>query len=178
MPVLKNHRYQEFEHSVPKDDFRGVPLQQFPWLLQEHTVSTAEGQLKWDVTVLCLSASPSGFGNKLNLEFQTTAILQTDSARRLLRLDSEQNRVAALFADAGLGIKEEINQTFEGKLDETAQYSKSCLKNFIIHLNDTWTIDRVHDQLLQQLRQASPGGFGHPSGSLLFTASRGARQGG
>ncbi|MEY3903991.1 MAG: hypothetical protein RL189_3297 [Pseudomonadota bacterium] len=159
MPILRNQRYDEFEHSTPRDSFRGMPLQRFPWLLAEKSSSTLSGRLQWKVSVYCLNASPSGFGSKLNMELRATAVLRADSAHSHAFQDSSSERVGMLFGDASLTIEDELNKTVEGRLEDLAVFAYALLKEMLAHLNKEWPAERIQSNLRENLRRSSPGGF-------------------
>ncbi|MEN9825840.1 MAG: hypothetical protein RI953_1585 [Pseudomonadota bacterium] len=160
MPVLKNRRYEEFETSTPRDSFRGVPLQRFPWLLEEKTVRSAGGRLEWQVQIHCLSTSPSGFGSKLNLNLQATAKLTSETCQKLAFPGSNELRVAALFGQMNFEVADSLEKSVEGHLEDLSSHAAALLKAMGEQLNKNWNVEQIQEQLRLVLRRSSPGGFG------------------
>ncbi|NBW82890.1 hypothetical protein EBR21_14160 [bacterium] len=160
MPVLKNRRYEEFETSTPRDSFRGVPLQRFPWLLEEKTVRTVGGRLEWHVQIHCLAASPSGFGSKLILNLQASAELTSKTCQNLAFPGSNDVRVAALFGQVHFEITDTLEKSVEGQLEDLNSHASELMKAMNEKLNRSWSVEQVQDQLRAVLRRSSPGGFG------------------
>lgn len=160
MPVLKNQRYEEFEHSTPRDAYRGLPLQQFPWVLEEKTIATAEGELHWALRVECLNAIPSGFGVKLNLNLRASARLKSQALGRVAQSENSQQRVQALFGDSFVHLEEHIAEHIEATLEDMPKLAGTLRKKMVERLEAQWSPDRVQEHLRGHLRRATPGGFG------------------
>lgn len=97
MPVLRSERYDSFENDTARDAFRGMPLQQFPWLLETSEFKSAQGELLWNLQISCLNATPSGFGSKLNFSLLARAELSPSSIAKNI-FDADGNaRVNLLF---------------------------------------------------------------------------------
>ncbi|MFZ9519814.1 MAG: hypothetical protein ACO3A4_04995 [Silvanigrellaceae bacterium] len=160
MPILKNSRYEEFETSTPRDSFRGVPLQRFPWLLEERKLRTTGGRLEWRIQIHCLSAAPSGFGSKLILNLRASAQLTGETCQKLAFPGSSEVRVAALFGQMDFLIEDSLEKSVEGHLEELNTHSNELMKSIGEHLGKAWTVEQIQEQLRGVLRRSSPGGFG------------------
>lgn len=160
MPILKNQRYQEFEHSAPRDSFRGEPIRRFPWLLDERSFSTLAGRLEWKIEIYCLNASPSGFGQNMNFELQAKAKLTGESARGQAFSGSTSPRVEALFGLQPLSIADQWERTIECRMEDLSRHASGLAKEMTSYLQEQWPVERIRTHLNSVLRQSSPGGFG------------------
>lgn len=159
MPVLRSRRYEAFEKGTPRDSLRGLPLQEFPWVLETLTVETSQKELLWKVTVECLSAEPSGFGKKLNFVFRVTARLSPASLKKFFQ-PSTLERVRILFSEDDFAVDEVGEMGSEGLLEDLPRMSKNALTSFVKLLNAQWPPARIHARVRTHLSQSSPGGFG------------------
>ncbi|NBO39227.1 hypothetical protein EBU99_11660 [bacterium] len=164
MSILRNQRYDEFEHGALRDGFRGVPLQQFPWVLEKTTLETSQSALKWNVTLFCLNATPSGFGKKLIFSLVANAELAPQAIQENMFSARADTRVKALFSDMPLAVQDSYELKREGLLEELPKLAKELLKDFSRRLGEEWSVARVQNQLRGNLRQRSPGGFGNRVG--------------
>ncbi|MEY4065788.1 MAG: hypothetical protein RIR26_1996 [Pseudomonadota bacterium] len=159
MPVLRSRRYDAFEKGTPRDGLRGLPLQEFPWVLDTLTVETSQKELLWTVKVECLSAEPSGFGKKLNFVFRMTARLSPGFLKRFFQ-PATLERVRVLFSEDDFAVEEVGEMGAEGLLEELPRLSKESLNSFVTALNAQWPTARIQSRLRAHLSQSSPGGFG------------------
>jgi len=160
MSILRNQRYAQFEHGTARDAFRGLPLQQFPWVLETVEHRSAQSDLLWVVEIACLEATPSGFGTKLNFALRGTARLSRSSLGTHLFDGQNQSRVSRLFSEDLFAVEDSYQFQSEGQLEELQKLAKELLKKFQSQLDSTWTVEKIRSQLRTHLRQSSPGGFG------------------
>jgi hypothetical protein len=160
MSILRNNRYQQFEHGTARDPFRGLPLQQFPWVLETCEHSSAQSQLAWQVEIACLEATPSGFGSKLNFKLRGKAQLSRASLGKHLYEGQNQSRVSQLFSDDLFTFEDSCQSSCEGMLEELPKLGKELLKKFQSQLDSEWSNDKIKNLIRLHLRQSSPGGFG------------------
>lgn len=160
MPVMKNQRYNAFERDTARDSFRGLPLQQFPWVLESREFKQGQNDLRWQIEISCLSATPSGFGAKLNFHLEARATLTPDSVIKHTFAAENSSRVGVLFSGAMLSLDESSEKVCEGLLEELGNLAKSFAKEFEANISRVWSVEKVTTHLRQRLRQSSPGGFG------------------
>lgn len=160
MPVLRSERYDSFENDTARDTYRGMPLQQFPWLLETSDFKTSEGELLWTVQISCLNATPSGFGAKLNFRLLAKAELSPASIAKNIVDAGGNSRVNLLFSGEMFSVVDERQTTCEGFLDDLPKLSKEFQKEFQHRVNGSWSKEKVKASLQQKLRKSSPGGFG------------------
>ena len=160
MPVLRSERYDSFENDTARDAFRGMPLQQFPWLLETSEFKTAQGELLWNVQISCLNATPSGFGSKLNFSLLARAELNPDSIAKNIFDAGGNARVNLLFSGDMFNVCEKGQMTCEGLLEDLPKLAKDFHKEFHQRLTASWSVEKVKASLRQKLRKSSPGGFG------------------
>jgi len=160
MPILRSKRYDSFENDTARDTYRGMPLQQFPWLLETSEFKPAHGELIWTVEISCLNATPSGFGSKLNFRLLAKAELSPASIAKNIVDAGGNSRVNLLFSGELFNVVDQEQTTCEGLLDDLRKLSKEFQKEFQQRLNGSWSIEKVKASLRQKLRKRSPGGFG------------------
>ncbi|MEN9528960.1 MAG: hypothetical protein RI932_833 [Pseudomonadota bacterium] len=161
MSVLRNQRYAQFEHGgTARDALRGLPLQQFPWVLEKSEYTSTQTELVWQLEIACLEATPSGFGTKLNFKLSGTAQLSRSSLGRHLFDGQLESRVSQLFSQDLFEIQDTSQWQCEGMLEELPKIAKELLKKFKLQVDAEWNDEKIRRQLRGHLRHSSPGGFG------------------
>jgi hypothetical protein len=160
MPVLRNNRYNAFEYGAPRDELRGLPLTQFPWVLERGEVSTHAEQMHWNFEMLCTNATPSGFGSKLHFEVSVTAHLSSESVGRLGFANDGSSRIRSLFSLERFTLEESDTVTLEGALEDLSKMTAELKKSFLRRLRESWPPHKAQKHLRSQFQFKSPGGFG------------------
>lgn len=160
MPLLKSQRYNSFESNPARDTYRGLPLQQFPWVLESFEFKSSREDLVWNLEISCLAASPSGFGAKLNFNLNARASLSSSSIAKSVFPLEPTSRIGMLFSNLPLSLEVSSVRVSEGTLEMLPKLAKEFGKEFQLFLTNEWPKEKVQENLQQRLRRSSPGGFG------------------
>ncbi|APJ03448.1 hypothetical protein [Silvanigrella aquatica] len=150
MAFWHNSRYEDVEKSSTGDPLRGLPEQQFPWLLTYATISD-EMNDTWHYELSCLGIIPEKNNNKIKATLFMIAECKV-SKLNLKQIGISSDRLEAMGVESWNYLEEKFSCEIICDFDKLESKAKSLADKWLFQLRKKYTLELKARQLLEKIK--------------------------
>jgi hypothetical protein len=158
MSFWQNEKYEHVNKLSQKGDFiRGLPAQQFPWLLLKSTLADHRGDV-WRLQILCLGIEGNDLSLKVTAQIQLEAYCQL-SQESMQQLGIECDRLLSLNLFGWNEFLEKTTLSIQCPLEKLEGKAKEIQKLFFKKINEKYSIEFKKNILLKNIKECKISNF-------------------
>ena len=151
MSFLNNARYKKFEKQANGDALRGLPRNDFPWVLKTESKTDRTGEI-WHCTARVLNLKTDTHATNVEVEFEFEALCRvTDNT--LKRMGFDPQRVDILGEGRMAQIEESKTIVRTTHLDRLNELADSGLTYFFVQVEKTYTHQKKYEIIAGRLAE-------------------------
>ena len=151
MSFLNNARYRKFEDQANGDALRGLPRNDFPWVLKTESKTDKTGEI-WHCTARVSSLKPDKSSANVEVEFEFEATCRvTDNTLKRMGFDPVRVEVVGEGRIAQLTESKILART--SHIDRLAELADPELVLFFAQVDKTYTREKKHEVIATRLAQ-------------------------
>jgi hypothetical protein len=157
MGFWNNQRYEDVERASNGDPIRGLPAQNFPWLLG-YSVFFDEAKDQWRYEYSCTGIVPEKNNQKVKVFLALKAETQV-SKDNLKKMGISSERLEAMHVFSWNQLDEKYTYELICNFDKIEEKAKFICEKWIIFIKKKYTIDFKYQNLLTKIRSSKISGF-------------------
>lgn len=152
MAFWHNSRYEDVEKSSTGDPMRGLPDQEFPWLLGYATFSDEANDI-WHYEFSCLGITPEKNNNKVKASIFMIAESQV-SKINLKQIGISSERLDSMDVISWNHLEEKYSCDIICEFDKIESKSKLIVEKWVMLIKKKYTLDVKSRNLLAKIRSS------------------------